>query len=447
MILTILGGGGFRVPLVYRALLNDRLPGRVTHIRLYDTDPARLTATSTVCRELANGDSDAPEVSVHTDLTEAVRRTDVVFSAIRVGGLEARALDERLPMAHGLIGQETVGAGGISYALRTIPEARRIARTIAARAPEAWVINFTNPAGIVTESLREILGDRVVGICDSPVGLARRSAHAIGLSPDVEVLVEYAGLNHLGWLTGLRVDGEDRLPELLAAPDRIESFEEGRLFGADWIRALGAVPNEYLHQFYFAREALQADRQAGPSRAQVIQDQQRDFYRVADVTAPGALRRWEQTRLARERTYMASNRATSGGFERDQADLESGGYDQVALAIMHAIAHDTASTLIVNTANRGRLDFLDDDAVIEAPCRVMGNGIHPLPITALPDHAVGLVSTVKYVERQVLLAAHSGSRKAAWRALASHPLVDSVRVASALLDDLVAAHPQLHYLK
>ena len=446
VILTILGGGGFRVPLVHAALLADDQPGRVTELRLFDTDRTRLDAVAAVCAEQASGHPRPLIVTTHLDLPAAVRGADFIFSAVRVGGLAARAYDERIPLRHGIIGQETVGAGGIAYALRTIPVARRIARAIRDLAPEAWVINFTNPAGMVTEAIRAELGERVIGICDSPVGLGRRALLAAGVDRPDGAELDYIGLNHLGWLRALRVDGVDLLPRLLADPDRLAGFEEGRLFGASWLRTLGALPNEYLHPYYFTRETLAADAAAPRSRAQVIADQQRDFYGVPDPSAPGALARWDEVRLARERTYMATNREASGSFERDQVDLQGGGYDQVALAIVHAIAHDRPATLILNTANGSRLDELDADAVIEAPCLVDGGGVHPLPTDPLPHYAVGLVTEVKQVERMTLAAAESGSRRGAWLAMACHPLVDSVAVARAVLDDLIAAEPELGYL-
>lgn len=449
MILTIVGGGGFRVPLVHRALLHDQEPGRVHELRLVDTDPSRLAAIAAVCSEQDLGVPGAPRLSLHTDLDEALPGTDFLFSAIRVGGLAARACDEAIPLRHGVIGQETVGAGGVSYGLRTLPVVEAMAARVRALAPEAWVISFTNPAGMVTEALVPLLGDRVVGICDSPVGLARRAVAAAGVPVDQRgrVEVDYLGLNHLGWVRGLRLDGHDLLPGLVADAQALGSFEEGRLFGVDWLQALGHLPNEYLHHYYFTREALQADCDATASRAQVVLEQQRSFYGVEDPSSPGAQGRWETCRMAREQTYMAANREAAGSFERDADDLTGGGYDQVALAIMHAIAHDRPATLILNRPNAGRVSSLDDEAVIEAPCRVDGSGIHPLPTGELPDHGAGLVLQVKQVERLTIAAARSGDRTLAWQALAQHPLVDSVAVARRLLDDLVAEVEGLQYLR
>ncbi|MFJ9428201.1 6-phospho-beta-glucosidase [Streptomyces sp. NPDC101490] len=446
MKLTILGGGGFRVPLVYGALLGDHAEGRVTRVTLYDLDGGRLSAVARVLAEQGEGVPDAPVVTATTDLDEALRGADFVFSAIRVGGLEGRAADERIALAEGVLGQETVGAGGIAYGLRTVPVAVRIAHRIAALAPDAWVINFTNPAGLVTEAMSRVLGDRVVGICDSPVGLGRRVARVLGADPD-RASIDYVGLNHLGWLRGLRIDGRDELPRLLADEEALGSFEEGRLFGPEWLRSLGAVPNEYLHYYYFNREAVRAYRAAERTRGAYLRDQQAGFYAEMEKPDTAALAAWHRTLADREATYMAANRESAGIGERDEEDLESGGYEKVALALMRAIARGERATLILNVRNGSTLAALDADAVIEVPCFVDANGAHPVSVSPLPYHAVGLVTAVKAVEREVLAAAESGSRATAVKAFALHPLVDSVTVARRLVEGYTAAHEGLGYLR
>ncbi|GHD38073.1 6-phospho-beta-glucosidase [Streptomyces mirabilis] len=445
MKLTILGGGGFRVPLVYGALLGDRAEGRVTHVVLHDVDAGRLTAVARVLAEQAKDLPDAPEVSFTTDLDDALRGADFIFSAIRVGGLEGRAADERVALDEGVLGQETVGAGGIAYGLRTVPVAVDIAQRVARLAPDAWVINFTNPAGLVTEAMSRHLGDRVIGICDSPVGLGRRIATVLGADPR-EAWIDYVGLNHLGWVRGLRVQGRDELPRLLADPELLGSFEEGKLFGVDWLQSLGAVPNEYLHYYYFNREAVRAYQQAEKTRGAFLRDQQEQFYAEMKRPDTAALSAWDRTRAEREATYMAENRDAAGAGERDADDL-SGGYEKVALALMRAIARDERTTLILNVRNRGTLGVLDTEAVIEVPCLVDANGAHPVAVDPLPDHASGLVCAVKAVEREVLSAAESGSRTTAVKAFALHPLVDSVNVARRLVEGYTSVHPGLAYLK
>ncbi|MFF3906911.1 6-phospho-beta-glucosidase [Streptomyces sp. NPDC001848] len=445
MKLTILGGGGFRVPLVYGALLADRAEGRVTRVVLHDLDADRLSAVTRVLAEQAAGVPDAPEVTATTDLDEALRGADFVFSAIRVGGLEGRANDERVALAEGVLGQETVGAGGIAYGLRTVPVAVDIARRVARLAPDAWVINFTNPAGLVTEAMSRHLGDRVIGICDSPVGLGRRIARVLGANPK-EAWIDYVGLNHLGWVRGLRIAGRDELPRLLADPDLLGSFEEGKLFGVEWLQSLGAIPNEYLHYYYFNREAVRVYQQAEKTRGAFLRDQQAHFYQEATRSDTSALQAWERTRAEREATYMAENRETAGAGEREADDL-SGGYEKVALALMRAIARDERTTLILNVRNRGTLSVLDTEAVIEVPCLVDVNGAHPVAVDPLPGHATGLVCAVKAVEREVLAAAASGDRATAVKAFALHPLVDSVNVARRLVEGYTSVHSGLAYLK
>jgi 6-phospho-beta-glucosidase len=448
MRLTVLGGGGFRVPLVYQALLADRGDGRVTEVVLYDADPARLHAIGLVLQQQAAAALDAgvdtkpPEIVEATELDGALRGTDFVFSAIRVGGLQGRATDERVALDLGVLGQETVGAGGIAYGLRTLPVATDIARRVAGLAPDAWVINFTNPAGMVTEAMQTHLGDRVIGICDSPSGLGRRAALALGLDPD-RTAYDYAGLNHLGWLRGLHVGGVDHLPALLADAEALTSFEEGRLFGAGWLRSLGSIPNEYLHYYYFARETRTAVAAAEQTRGAFLEEQQTEFYRAASRDPDAALDLWQRTRAERESTYGLESRSVADAGERDVRDMSAGGYEQVALSLMRAIAHNERAGLILNVRNRGTLRHLDDDAVVEVPCTVDAAGPRPDPVSQLTDHQAGLVCAVKAVERSTIEAALTGSRAAAIRAFAWHPLVDSVTTAGRLLDRYAAELPEL----
>ncbi|MFI8848693.1 6-phospho-beta-glucosidase [Streptomyces sp. NPDC053499] len=439
MRLTVLGGGGFRVPLVHRALLDDAqgpdAAGRCTELVLHDTDPGRLNAISAVLAEqAARHTGPRPAVRTTTDLDEALAGADFVFSAIRVGGLAGRVRDEQLPLAEGLLGQETVGAGGVLYGLRTVPVATHIAERVAELAPRAWVINFTNPAGMVTEAMSRVLGDRVIGICDSPVGLCRRAARAVGADPD-RAEFDYVGLNHLGWLRRIVVDGTDRLPALLADAPALESFEEGKLFGAEWLGALGALPNEYLHYYYHHREALTAIREADATRGEFLARQQEGFYaKLADGDGGGsAFQTWEDTRREREETYMAESREASGGWQRDSCDLDGGGYDRVALALMRAISRNERTTLILNVRNRGAVPGLDGDAVVEVPCLVDAGGARPLAAGPVAPDQLGLMLQLKAVERSTIEAAVDHSPRAALRALALHPLVDSVHAADRVL--------------
>ncbi|MDB1088232.1 6-phospho-beta-glucosidase [Streptomyces sp. ACA25] len=424
MRLTIIGGGGFRVPLVYRALLDD--PDSA--VTLYDTDPARVEVIAAVLRRLGDG----PPVRVAASLDDAVRGADFVFSAIRAGGTAGRVRDERIPLAEGVLGQETLGAGGVLYGLRTVPVALEIARRVRELAPAAWVVNFTNPAGLVTEAMSSVLGHRVIGICDSPSGLVRRAARAAGADP-AAVRYDYVGLNHLGWLRSMTLHGRDLLPGLLADSAALASFEEGRLFGAGWLRTLGMLPNEYLYAYYFRREALAAALAAEKTRGEFLDRQQSAFFAAAARSPERAHELWERTRREREETYLAEARDASGGWGRDAQDLAGGGYETVALDLMRAIEGDRRVRLILNVRNGGTVPALPDGAVVETVCEVGADGAHPVPCVSPGGAELGLMLQVKAAERATIAAAVSGSAQAALRALALHPLVDSPAAAERIL--------------
>ena len=438
MKLTVLGGGGFRVPLVYHALLGQ--DSAVTDLVLYDVDQGRLDAIAAVLEQVQRRDGrPGPRVKLSTDLAEAVGGADFVFSAIRVGGLVGRVCDERIALATGVLGQETTGAGGVCYGLRTVPVALEIASVIAQRAPGAYVINFTNPAGMVTEAMTRVLGDRVIGICDSPVGLFKRVARGLDVNV-ADARFEYAGLNHLGWLRRVVVDGEDRLPALLSDQSRLLTVEEGRLFGPDWLETLGSVPNEYLWYWYFNADAVEAAASAEQTRGEYLVSQQAGFYSSLGDDPYAA---WDRTRRAREESYMADSRESSGAGERDEDDLDGGGYDKVALQLMGAIARNEPTQLVLNVPNGQTLTGLDSEAVVEVPCVVDSAGPRPLPAEPLEAYQQGVVTSVKDVERTTIEAAAAGSMRLAVRALALHPLVDSVTRARAILESQVEQVPAL----
>jgi 6-phospho-beta-glucosidase len=438
MRLVLVGGGGFRVPLVYRALRRRPELG-ITELVLCDVDAARLSAIGHVLQP-----DPAIRIRLETGVAEAVRNADFVFSAIRVGGAAGRVADERRALSAGVLGQETVGAGGLAYGLRTLPVALELARTVAELAPRAWLINFTNPAGMITEASQAVLGHRVIGICDSPVGLIRRVCRALGV-PQADlrtgrVVPDYAGINHLGWLRSLRRDGVDLLPSLLGSEAGIESFEEGRLFGAPLLRALGAIPNEYLHFYYNTAEVLAA-LATGPTRGEFLLREQQDFYAAATARPAEAAALWEAARRRREQSYLAEARV--GQQARDEQDLSGGGYEEVALDLMQALSGGPAGQLIVNVANGRTLPELPAELVIEVPCQVDSTGARPLPMPALQLHQLGMIAAVRAAEQAAIEAVRTGSYQAALRAFALSPLVHSTPVAQRLLDDLLLADPAL----
>ena len=430
--LTILGGGGFRVPLVHRALLARKELG-IEEVVLHDVDPARLAVIAAVLPV-------DPDVRVRTteSLIDALTGADFVFSAIRVGGAAGRVRDERRALRLGLLGQETVGAGGLAFGLRTLPVALQAAQVQAEVAPAAWLINFTNPAGLITQALTAVLADKVIGICDSPIGLVRRTCRALGL-PDGQVGYDYAGINHLGWLTRLEYQGRDRLPDLLADDDLLATTEEGRLFGPELLRSLRCIPNEYLYFYYAAGELVDA-LTGSPTRGEVVEQEQREFYRAAASDAGGAAALWQQARAHREASYLAEARDS----ERDAADLTGGGYEHVALDIVEAVQRAPGSPparLLVNAANGAAYPQLPSDLVIETRCRVDGTGAHPEPGPPLRLHRLGLVASVRAAEAEIITAVRNRDRAAAVHGFAIHPLIGSRRLATELVRSTEADEP------
>jgi 6-phospho-beta-glucosidase len=389
---------------------------------LHDVDPARLDRIALVLEGQAAAHGEPAPFRTTTDLDDALEGADFVFVAIRVGGLEGRTVDEGVPLGHGILGQETTGPGGIGFALRTIPAMVDLAERVARRAPNAWLVNFTNPAGMVTEALRQVLGDRAIGICDTPSGLCRRVAAALGRDPET-LWFDYFGLNHLGWLRGVHDGGEDLLPGLLADDDALAGLEEAQVFGSEWLRSLGMVPNEYLHYFYFDTVPALTEKPRGA----YLLEQQRGFYADQPESPAAALAQWQATKDERDRTYMAEAR---NGHEPPAHDPEEpGGYEGEAMAVVHAIAGNAGAVRILNVANRSALPFLDERAVVEVPCVVGAAGARPVAVGDVPEHARALIETIKAVERATIEAALTGSTALAVKALALHPLVPSVTAA------------------
>ncbi len=450
--LAILGGGGFRTPWVYRAVADDTGEPGVGEVVLYDTDPRRLAVIEAVLAQVPGARRPRPSVRSTTDLDDAVEGADFVFAAIREGGLAGRQADEHVALDLGVLGQETIGAGGIAFGLRTVPVMLHVARRVRALAPDAWVLNFTNPAGMITEAMQTVLGDRVLGICDTPSGLGRRVAQLLEL-PAAEVQLDYVGLNHLGWMRRVLHHGSDVLPALLADPATLGRLEEGAVFGAEWLQTLGCIPNEYLWYLYRNTEAVAAISAAPETRGDSLARTQPAFYAAVAADPSTAFDVWRQTVADRSATYMAEARtdgpdaAASSLSTDDSADNGDGGdngdsgYADVALAVMRAISRDERRVLILNVRNATTIAALPADAVVEVPTMVDGNGVHPLATAPPSLHQLGLMSTGKAVERLVISAATTGSVQDAGNAFALHPLVGSVSTARALLAGYRAAIP------
>src|SRR5215467_7480847 len=411
MKLAILGGGGVRIPLFVRGVL-ARPGATFSEICLFEPDQTRRDTIGRLSVAVADALGHRDVVRVTADAEEAFTGADFVFSAIRVGGDRGRLIDEEVALRRGLVGQETTGPGGCAMALRTIPVVLSYCEALARYAPGAVLINFTNPAGLITQAISLHATVRAVGVCDTPSGALDRLAEFLGADRD-EVGFSYAGLNHLGWISSFRVAGRDCIGPLLQRYEELQRFDHRfAAFDPDFVRRLGAVPTEYDYYYYEPRRYVEAVAQAGASRgADVLRLNSGLLGDIAKAFEAGDIHdAWHayipQMRIRRAsymRTDMAGEAmpigAPAGGqdgdtdaTDHDLGDLgpaggadgpaggsrggvppeqhRPGGYDGVALAVIAALTGRRPASVIVNTRNGASMPFLDPDDVVEVPAHI-----------------------------------------------------------------------------
>jgi 6-phospho-beta-glucosidase len=409
--IAVVGGGSTYTPELVEgfALRHARLP--IDELVLLDTDPERLAVVGGLARRMLGHLGWGGRLTLTGDRDDAIDGADFVLIQLRVGGQAARLVDETLPPTFGVVGQETTGAGGFAKALRTVPvvvELAELTRRRAAR--DAWIVDFTNPVGIVTQALLDD-GHRAIGLCNVAINIQRSLAEHFGVTPD-RVALEHVGLNHLSWERAVRVDGVDRLPELIAGDAGWLAEHIG--LPADLIRTLGAIPSYYL-RYYYETARVVADQRNGHTRAQDVIDIEArllDLYRDETLTVKPAL----------------------------LAD-RGGAYYSEAAAQLIASLHDGAGDIqVVDIRNDGALPDLPDAAVVEIPARIDRDGAHPLPLGPLAPEMRGLVEAAKAYERLAVESALSGDRRTALRALMANPLVGEWAIAEPLLAALLDAN-------
>jgi 6-phospho-beta-glucosidase len=416
MIVTIVGGAGVRTPLLVRGLAASDLP--LAEVRLYDTDQARLALMAPVARELAEG----VDVQSSSTLPAAVEGADLVFTSIRAGGIQARAHDEAAALRHGLVGQETVGAAGFAMAMRNVPPLVACAREVTVRAPRAWLINFANPVGIVTQALRDETDARVLGICDTPTELFERAALALGL-PAAECEFDYFGLNHLGWLREVRHLGAPQLGRLWGDAARLSGLYGAPLFEPGFLASLRLLPTEYLFFYYRPERAVANMRRAGSTRGEAIERLNAELF--AELARATGSRRaiYERYLTARDAGYMQLESGVAKELSPQAAELS--GYDRIALSVARALHHGSGAVVPLSVTNNGALSDLRAEDVVEVPCRLDAGGGHPQPVGRVPEQVRELLLRVKDYERRTVRAALSRSPRDAEDALAANPLVGS----------------------
>jgi 6-phospho-beta-glucosidase len=440
MKLAIVGGGGVRAPLFVQSALRRANKLGLTEIALMDTDAGQLELIGALCTELAARAGGAVRVSTTTDIDAAFDGVSHVVTTVRPGGSEGRVTDERIAQAHGVLGQETTGACGFAMALRSIPSILAYARRLREISPKAWLFNFTNPAGLVSQALSDAGIDRCVGICDSANGAQNAIARRLGLEPGA-VEADLFGLNHLSFTRHALVDGIDRLPEALA-DDRFLATTSLRVFEPRVVRRLGMWINEYLYYYYYLDQAL-AEIGNGPSRGEEVLELNRGL--VAELRAINgnpqrALDAYFDYERRRSGSYM--QHASHGEVAEPAPHADDGeGYAGVALSLMEALEGGAPIRTGLNVVNRGAIDGLDDSDVVEVSCIVDRDGIRPVPVGAMPEAQRHLVQSVKYYERLTAKAVLTRDRSLAVEALVAHPLVLSYSRAEPLVDQFLAAYP------
>ncbi len=367
--------------------------------------------------------------------------------------MKSRVIDEQVPLRYGVLGQETTGPGGFAMALRTIPVILDYVRLIEHEAPDAWLLNFTNPAGIITEAIINYGGyRRALGICDNPPSIWRGIAQRLGVPP-TELLVEYFGLNHLGWVRAIQLAGQDRLPGLI---EDIELHNNGKLpglpFEPGYLRMLGMIPNEYNYFYTNTRQVLENLKNAGQSRAQQIMPFNIELYQtleklVRQTPSPESIKAAYLEYLARRgETYMSLETGykhdlpTGKANPQDPLGNSAEGYSGVALEVVTALKKTTGTHTILNFPNQGAIQGMDSQDVVEVTCTLSHGLVSPMLIGVIPDHALGLMKQVKAYERLVIQAAVERSYDLALKALVLHPLVPSMSVAKAILEDYCQQH-------
>jgi 6-phospho-beta-glucosidase len=494
MKLAILGGGGVRIPSFVRGVLSR--PGEsFGEICLFEPDPARRETIGRLSVELAAALGHRGTVRVTGDVQEAFTGADFVFSAIRVGGDRGRLIDEEVALRRGLVGQETTGPGGCAMALRTIPVVLSYCEALAKYAPGAVLINFTNPAGLITQAVSLHAEVRAVGVCDTPSGALDRLAEFLHADRD-QAGFSYGGLNHLGWISSFTVAGREHIGTLLERYEELQRFDHRfAAFDAGFVRRLGAIPTEYDYYYYEPRRYVAAVAQAGASRgADVLRLNSGLLADIAKAFEAGdvhdAWRAYSTQMGIRRASYMRTDvegqgmplpapgdgapggpgHGAPGGpghgagdlghgagdLGHDAGDLglagatagsRPGGYEGVALQVIAALTGRRPGAVIVNTRNGASLPFLDPDDVVEVPAHIDGGGVAPLAGGTLPRSARGLVTQVKEYEREVVRAAVTGDAERAALALALHPLVPGVTVAREMMSEYRERHgPDLAYL-
>jgi len=409
MKLAVIGGGSTYTPELADgfARLRDQLP--IEELWLVDPDAERSELVAGISRRMFAREGHPGLIRTTVDVVAGVADADVVLIQLRIGGQAARRGDETWPRLCGCIGQETTGPGGFAKALRTVPVVLDVAEAVRRHAkPGAWIIDFTNPVGIVTRALLQA-GHKAVGLCNVAIGFQRKFARLLDVEPR-RVQLEHIGLNHLSWERAASVEGRDRLPELLAG--HLEELARSSGLPPAVLTMQRAVPSYYLH-YYYAHDEVLASQEQEPTRAEAVMEVERTLLALyADETID---------------TKPEALKNRGGAY-----------YSEAAVDLIASLTGDRGDVQVVNLRNEGTLPFLPEDHVIEASATVGAGGVRPVPVSVVPDDLAGLIQHVAGYERLALDAAVNGGRERVLRAMLAHPLVGQYDRAERLTELLIA---------
>jgi 6-phospho-beta-glucosidase len=453
MKLTILGAAGVRTPLMIKAIARRQDSIDIDELDLMDIDGEHLELMYSLCRQ--EQDKFKFKVVKTTDAEIALKNADFVITTFRVGGIESRAVDERIPLNLGVIGQETTGPGGFSMAIRSLPVLWAYVEKMRRLCPDAWLINFANPAGLMAESLQNICGwEHSVGICDGPISPLPIISSIIKV-PQKEIFMDYFGLNHLGWTRAITYNHHDYLPELIQMLKAVGGVP-GLHINLDTIEALKMLPNEYLYYYYHSREAVQNILKAGVSRGEQLTALNSQLFQnltqLRKAEEPEKMQACYQAYLAeRSSTYMSRESGEAGSNQVEQLmDLAefTEGYTGVALDLIEGLQGKNPHQMILNIPNQGAIQGMEPKDVVEIPAFVSRNSIRPLAVGQIPDHCLGLMKQIKNYEKLTISAAKERSYAKALQALTLHPLVSDYALAKQILNQYIekqaAWYPELH---
>ena len=442
MKIGVLGGAGVRTVIFINGLLKRYRKLHIDEVVLYDIDFKKLAIIGKLCRHVVAREGCDLVVQEVYDAVDAIREMDYIVTTLRVGGDHSRVIDETVALRNGVIGQETTGVGGFSMAVRTIPVLLDYCKLIEQYAPDAWIFNFTNPSGLVTQALHSAGCHRVIGICDAPSSMKYRMAQYLGVTEE-ELYVEFFGLNHLSWIRSVEVRGEEIMPKLIGDDDFLASIQELEIFDPAVIRDTGMLPNEYLYYYYHREKALANIQKSEMTRGQTIEQVNLAMMKELgemdiDADPEGALQIFLWYMQLRENSYMSieSGSANRPLLEKGMLPVPEGmGYAGVMLDCIEGMQSEEGRTLVLSVLNRGAIPFLSDEDVVEVTCRVSKNGIEPVKQTSVPAMCEMYIRLIKYYERKSVEAVLDGDEDKAVEALMLHPLVNSYSLAKKLIAD------------